>query len=236
LNLIPAEQSQRNKDGRKLLGKDGRLTSPETIRVVTSQAEAAGLDLAVVDNLLSPAECDLLCRTFHDLEDKTFKSDAIDPFWDNRFIWFADVFKERPGASLVMLEGQRRGRQVTTSFYGLKQPIYPDLLQIVRWRAGMFMPPHADNANPNGKPHEMAHRDLSGIVYLNDDYEGGLLYFTALGIAIKPKRGMFVSMTGGFWHEHGVTRVESGTRLTLPFFLTFAREKADHKLLQLTAA
>ena len=36
----------------------------------------------------------------------------------------------------------------------------------------------------------MAHRDFAGIVYLNDDYDGGELYFTGLDIAIKPKRGM----------------------------------------------
>ena len=57
----------------------------------------------------------------------------------------------------------------------------------------------------------MSHRDLSGIVYVNDDYEGGELYFTALDIAIKPKRGMFVGMTAGFHHEHGVLRVETGS-------------------------
>lgn len=236
LNRIPAEQSERNKAGRRLLDREGRITRPDEVRVITSQAEAAGLDLVVVENLLSAAECDILCRTFWELEAKTFRSEKIDPFWNNRFVWFADVFKERPGASLVMLEAQRRGRKHTSDFYQLKEPIYPDLLQIVRWRDGMFMPPHADNANPDGSPHEMAHRDASGIIYLNDNYDGGLLYFTALGIAIKPKRGMYVSMTGGFWHEHGVTRVENGTRLTLPFFLTFARDKADQKVLTLTAA
>jgi hypothetical protein len=46
---------------------------------------------------------------------------------------------------------------------------------------------------------------------------------------------MFVSMSGGFWHEHGVSRVENGTRLTMPFFMTFERKKADRGLLQLTA-
>jgi hypothetical protein len=106
------------------------------------------------------------------------------------------------------------------------------LLQIVKWEAGMFMPPHADNANPDGSKHLMAYRDLSGIVYLNDAYEGGELYFTALDIAIKPRRGMFVAVTAGFHHGHAVLRVDSGTRLTMPFFLTFDSEKVDRTLLQ----
>ncbi len=44
----------------------------------------------------------------------------------------------------------------------------------------------------------MAHRDFSGIVYLNDDYQGGEFYFTALNTVIKPKKGMLVAITAGF--------------------------------------
>jgi len=129
---------------------------------------------------------------------------------------------------------QTLGRAVARmrAFYRLTVPVYPDLLQIVRWRAGMAMQPHADNVNPDGAPHKMAYRDLSGIIYLNDDYEGGELYFTALDIAVKPRRGMLVGLTAGFHHEHAVLRVESGMRLTMPFFLTFDAARADRSLLQ----
>jgi leucine proline-enriched proteoglycan (leprecan) len=77
----------------------------------------------------------------------------------------------------------------------------------------------------------MAYRDFAGVIYLNDDYEGGELYFTGLDIAVKPRRGMFVGLTAGFHHEHSVLRVESGTRLTMPFFLTFDRKRANPRLL-----
>ena len=50
-------------------------------------------------------------------------------------------------------------------------------------------------------------------------------------MVLKPRRGMFVAMMGGFHHEHGVTRIDTGTRLTMPFFLTFDRDKADQGLL-----
>ena len=74
----------------------------------------------------------------------------------------------------------------------------------------------------------MAYRDFGAIAYLNDDYEGGELYFTALDIAIKPKRGMFLGFTGGFHHEHAVAKVVSGsTRLTMPSFFSFDPRHAN---------
>jgi hypothetical protein len=77
----------------------------------------------------------------------------------------------------------------------------------------------------------MPWRNFAAIAYINDDYEGGELYLTALNMAVKPKRGMFVAFTGGFHHEHAVLRVKSGTRLTMPSFITFDRTKADPTLL-----
>jgi 2OG-Fe(II) oxygenase superfamily len=130
-----------------------------------------------------------------------------------------------------MRNAQCSAAELIGDFYRLTQPIYPDLLQVMSWPVGLHMPPHADNANPDGSPHAMAHRDFSGIVYLNDDYEGGELYFTALDTVIKPKRGMFVGFTAGFHHEHAVLRVEGNQRLTMPFFFTFDRSRADPSLL-----
>jgi len=67
----------------------------------------------------------------------------------------------------------------------------------------------------------MAHRDFSGIVYLNDDYRGGEFYFTARNTLITPRKGMLLAFSAGFYHEHAVLRVEGRERLTMPFFLTF---------------
>jgi hypothetical protein len=41
-------------------------------------------------------------------------------------------------------------------------------------------------------------------------------------------------MTGGFHHEHGVVRVESGFRLTIPFFTTFTKDHADPALVAIS--
>jgi hypothetical protein len=121
-------------------------------------------------------------------------------------------------------------------FWKLKAPVYPDGLHMMSWKAGLFMPPHADNAYPDGNPHELAYRDLSGVLYLNDSFEGGELYLTMPDVLLKPKRGTLISMTGGFHHEHGVVRVESGLRVTIPFFTTFDKTRADPALVALSEA
>jgi len=132
-----------------------------------------------------------------------------------------------PAAAAVMIAALARGRARLAEFYRLKAPIYADILQLVRWPVGLSMPPHADNAHGDDKPHPMAYRDFGAIAYINDGYEGGELYFTALDIVIKPKRGMFVAFTGGFHHEHAVTKVTAGsTRLTMASFFTFDRRHA----------
>jgi hypothetical protein len=234
LNEIESGQSNGNEVGRLLVDVDGHLTDWKKTIVVRSSEDAVG-DFLVADNLLSPRECDALCHAFWELADITYRSNDIDPYWNNRFIWFADIAAARPALGQLMIDAQKRAIELIKTFYRLKAPVYPDLLQIVKWESGMFMRPHADNANPDGSVHEMAYRDFPGILYLNDDYSGGELYLTDLDVAIEPKRGMLVGLTGGFHHEHAVLRIEAGTRLTMPFFLTFNAEKADHSITQHTA-
>lgn len=229
---IDPAQSADNEAGRQRLAEDGTLADWSTTYLVGSAADAEGCDFLVVEGLLDDAQCAALTAAFSELESFIFKSDTIDPYWNNRFLWHRDILRERPEAGAIMRAAQQRGIRLLSDFYGLTAPIYSDILQIVRWQAGMSMPPHADNANPDGSSHRMAYRDFAGIIYLNDDYEGGELYFTALDIAVRPKRGMFVAMTGGFHHEHAVLKVTNGTRLTMPSFMTFDRTRADPALLE----
>jgi hypothetical protein len=74
------------------------------------------------------------------------------------------------------------------------------------------------------------------VLYLNDGFEGGTLYLTASDVLLRPKRGTLISMTGGFHHEHGVVRVESGLRVTVPFFTSFGKDRADPALVAMSEA
>jgi hypothetical protein len=231
LNEIERDQNDRNYAGRARLDREGRLTDDRGTYRVRSAADAEGCDFLYIENFFSAAECSALRRAFEALQDRVFHSDKIDPYWNGRFVWLRDILAANLEAGRLMIERQRKSLALVSAFYRLKAPIYSDLLQIVQWKPGMAMPFHADNINPDGSPHGMAYRDFSGVAYLNDDYEGGELYFTALDIAVKPQRGAFLAFTAGFHHEHAVLRVTAGnTRLTIPSFYTFTAAKADPML------
>ena len=226
LNGMTRGQSRLNEVGRARITGDGKLRKGDQDRRSPRPEDRHCL---VLEDFLDNRICDGLCGVFRELSTRIVN--RVPGFWDGRFIWHSDVSKAYRESADLMLNAQRRAAAFITEFYRLTEPIYPDLLQIMSWPVGIHMPPHADNANPDGSRHDMPHRDFSGIVYLNDDYEGGEFYFTALDTVIKPKKGMLVAFTAGFYHEHAVLQVEGKQRLTMPFFLTFDRDRADPSLL-----
>ena len=72
--------------------------------------------------------------------------------------------------------------------------------------------------------HTDVHTDPSiqyaAIFYLNDNYEGGQLFFENLNISLKPKAGSLVLFPGTEEFKHGVTVVNPGpTRYVLVGFI-----------------
>lgn len=45
---------------------------------------------------------------------------------------------------------------------------------------------------------------ISNLLYLNDDYDGGELYFPYHNIKIKPEPGMLVSFPGNWYNRHAI--------------------------------
>ena len=95
---------------------------------------------------------------------------------------------------------------------------------IVRWPVGTRQEPHADkelHEGPDaGKPNAFPYYDIASIFYINDDYEGGELYFPIQGIEFKPKARAAYFFPGDMNFIHGVRPVLNGCRYTSPFFWT----------------
>ena len=100
---------------------------------------------------------------------------------------------------------------------------------IVRWLPGQYQLPHADKelheGENAGKPNDFPYYDIAGLFYLNDDYEGGELYFPNQGIEFKPKAGGAYFFPGDKNYIHGVKEIKSGIRYVIPFFWTILEHK-----------
>ena len=210
LNRINPDQTFRNLVGRKRIDPDGRLLDWSNLTIIRSAEDALNSDL-LVTTLLSPEQCRGLSTAFQELENRS---------GDNQPLPFADVAATKPAAGRLMLETRDLVLQRVTEFFRLKAPIRQGPLQFVRRDVGAFMQPDVGNAVHTGG-RESRGGGLSGILYLNDGYDGGELYFTARNSVIKPQAGLFVAMSAGFHHEHAVLRIQQGTGLTMHSFLTF---------------
>ena len=62
------------------------------------------------------------------------------------------------------------------------------------------------------------------VLYLNDNFEGGELYYPNLGVMIKPEKGMLVYHSGN--EDHEVLKVTSGNRYTLTSFIRSPKNRS----------
>ena len=104
--------------------------------------------------------------------------------------------------------------------YGLQDRVYSDGVGIVRWPIGLELSPHADNANNDGSSNGLDWRDFGTIVYLNDNFSGGEIYYSNLNLSIKPIACSMIVHPANEVYRHGVAEVISGTRYILSAFLT----------------
>lgn len=215
---------------RQLMDRQGRVKSRDMAHLATCAEDAAQCGVLLIEDFLDEELCTRLCRTFADLEEFRYRDATIDPYWNDRALWFVDIKRNLPEVAQLMLSAQRGGLNRIRDFFRLCVPIYADMLQLLQWPEGIYMAPHADNAHWTGDAHLTPYRDFAGIIYLNDDFVGGEIFLTRHNLLVKPRRGMLLAFTGGFYHEHGVTRVEKGKRITMPFFMTFSADKQDPTL------
>ncbi len=229
LNEIDQRQDERNQAGRRRFTQArARCGQPQPPSNWTPDMDPAAFDFVFVPGFLTAAECAVLAEAARGPSAQQHVDDIAGPqYWKGRIAFFTDVLANYPEAAALMRRAQRRITEKLQDFYALTTPVFADTVQLVQWREGMFMQPHADRANPDGSPHGMPHRDFASIVYLNDDYAGGELYFPRLDMLMKPTAGMLVAFTGGWHHEHAVLSVRSGLRLTMPAFYTLDSAKAD---------
>jgi hypothetical protein len=84
---------------------------------------------------------------------------------------------------------------------------------------------HCDNFGDYQNVMYMWSGTLSNLIYLNDNYSGGELYFPEHDLMIKPEKGMFVSFPGNFFNRHGIFPAIGDGRYAMSIFLKIENYK-----------
>lgn len=97
----------------------------------------------------------------------------------------------------------------------VKHFVYPTLM---RYESGGYYHAHTDSEIYNwelGRWEKRADRDVSLLIYLNNDFEGGDLHFNYFHYSLSPRKGDVVLFPSDHRYMHEAEMVSSGTRYVI---------------------
>lgn len=146
-------------------------------------------------------------------------SNSLMPFKDN------PAAKVAPESIFIKDMLSRYSAKATAAhqeIYKTKSKVYTVEGFLTRWDVGSSALPHTDNH------HGYEFLEYSTVIYLNDDFEGGEIYFPNLDFTYKPNKGDAVLFPcNDITYLHGVKETTSGTRYTLAMWHTRDIDKAS---------
>ena len=114
---------------------------------------------------------------------------------------------------------------IINPFYGFKVRD-SEIPQLLTYAPGGHYKPHHDGVSLWKNPDDTViwkksvDRDLSTVIFLNDDFEGGEFVFPELKVRIRPEPGLLIAFPSSEFYLHGVEPVISGTRYAMVNWMT----------------
>ncbi|EPY86901.1 prolyl 3-hydroxylase 3 precursor, partial [Camelus ferus] len=234
----------------------------EGVTLTQDARQLNGSERAVLDGLLTPAECGVLLQLAKDAAEAGARSGyrgRRSPHTPHERFEGLTVLKAaqlaRAGAvgsqgAQLLLEVSERVRTLTQAYFSPDRPLHLSFTHLVcrsavegeqAQRMDLSHPVHADNCvlDPDTgecwrEPPAYTYRDYSGLLYLNDDFQGGDLFFTepnALRVTaqVRPRCGRLVAFSSGGENPHGVWAVTRGRRCALALWHTWAPEHREQE-------
>lgn len=90
----------------------------------------------------------------------------------------------------------------------------PDFFSIRKYSTGADMGPHTDSEDPTTSNHPY----VSGVLYLNDSYNGGEIDFVNQSINIKPEKGSLLIFPSYPPYTHHPKKITDGNKYIVPLF------------------
>jgi predicted 2-oxoglutarate/Fe(II)-dependent dioxygenase YbiX len=100
-----------------------------------------------------------------------------------------------------------------------------------KYPTGSYADPHSDSSELDGTPNAWQMNKYACILYLNDNYSGGELYFPQHELDIAPGAGRLLIFEGSHEYLHGVREITSGDRFTILAFWDNESSVYDKKFL-----
>ena len=116
-------------------------------------------------------------------------------------------------------------KQVINPFYQFEVD-KSEVPQLLCYDVGGHYKPHIDGEGVWTAPDQTqmwrktVDRDLSMVLYLNNDFEGGDFVFPVLHIRIRPEPGLLVCFPSNRYYMHGVEPVTKGNRYSMVTWMT----------------
>lgn len=221
-------------------GKVLNVAHEKPVSITPSGFFGTGPEMIIeIEDFMSPEELERVSTFARNINQWDVTESHVDE--DGVMIYDHNYWEDRVCSISTMMEIDRempdfiRGLQerlkpYIKQFYDVEG--YPTSPCIVRWLPGNYQNPHADKElhDPEnyGKPNDFPYYDLGSLFYLNDDYEGGELFFPNQGVEFKPKAGAAYFFPGDLHYIHGVREIKSGIRYTCPMFWTITSHGESH--------
>jgi hypothetical protein len=169
----------------------------------------------VIENFVSPEDAQVLIE---EMENPS-ETNPYPSYYKTRFGGTGYPYNQR------VLEIQKRYALISNKIHQNANPEEQNEIKTFKcfgsqWKIGGYGLPHVDDQDPE------PFIEYSTVIYLDDDFTGGSIYFPSLGFEYIPKKysAVFFLSDGDKW-KHGITPVESGKRSTLLYMHT---TKIDH--------
>jgi hypothetical protein len=153
-------------------------------------------NIKIIKNFISADEREVLL----DLVEKSSPTSV-----DGR--WGREDYRTVELSNYIDKYTDRALKQMSNSFELYLVPTAP--FSLIKWAPGTEMPMHVDDLGDG-------HSHISGVIYLNDGYQGGEIGFPTHGISISPDAGDLIIFPGNLNYPHKVNMVVSGNRYTIP--------------------
>ena len=197
---------------------------------------AAPPGILIIDGFLSAGICNSWCAFINSQSTETLEVQNVDTFKQSGGIAnrpdearIAETIDLGERKTEFLREVIRAYRDYVTRFFQAElDTIEPP--SVLKYQPGGHYLAHSDSEYWDVNQHLWVRslaRDFSTLIYLNDGYEGGTLFFPNFDFRLAPKRGMLVAFPSDHRYLHAAEPLISGTRFAV---VSWAKAKIPQEL------